>query len=177
MRLLLFTIPLVAAVAGCRYDPIPQAIIDDLGPEKGTPSATHRPGQPCLVCHDKYGGAQPAFAVAGTLFAKDKNGTVGPAAQVGVTILDSARSLRKACTNSAGNFFVKSDDWEEITFPLAAVAGDRSMNSLIGRDGSCGSCHLTPTKDSADPNTGAAHDSPGVIIVDPTASGAGCGGG
>ena len=73
-------------------------------------------------------------------------------------------------------FFVKSDDWEEITFPLAAIAGDRSMNSLVGRDGSCGSCHLTPTKDSADPNTGAAHDSPGVIIVDPTAPGAGCGG-
>src|SRR6187401_2954654 len=124
-RLLLLLAPLAALGAGCRYDPVPQHIIDDLGPEKGTPSAAHRPGQPCLVCHSTYEGASPAFAVAGTLFTKNTDGTLGPAAKVSVTIFDSSGSLRKACSNDAGNFFVKTDDWADITFPLGAQAGDR----------------------------------------------------
>ena len=163
--------------AGCRYDPVPQGIIDSLGPEVGTPSATHRPGQPCLVCHSAYEGAAPAFAVAGTVFTQDKDGKLGPAAGLSVNIFDSAAGLRKACTNAAGNFFVSRDDWEDITFPLNAQAGNRGMTSLIGRDGSCGSCHKLPSATSEDPVTGASRTSPGVIIADPTAPGAACGGG
>ena len=176
-RLLPFFALLPAALAGCRYDPVPQHIIDSLGPEKGTPSATHRPGQPCLVCHSAYVGASPAFAVAGTLFMKNMDGSLGPAAQVAVTVFDSAGKLRKACSNAAGNFFVKADDWADVTFPIAAQAGERSMTSLIGRDGSCASCHKSPDAASLDPTTGAAHNSPGVILVDPMAPGAACGGG
>mgnify|MGYP006976433805 CR=1 FL=1 len=54
--------------AGCRYDPVPQAIIDSLPPDDGEPGPNHRPGQPCNVCHSKYGGATPVFAVAGTVY-------------------------------------------------------------------------------------------------------------
>ena len=176
-RWLLLFAPLAAIAAGCRYDPVPEHIIDALGPEKGTPSATHRPGQPCLVCHSAYEGASPAFAVAGTLFTKNMDGTLGPAPEVGVTIYDSAGKLRKACSNTAGNFFVKTDDWADITFPLGAQAGERGMSSLIGRDGSCASCHLRPSEKSLDQGTGASRSSPGVILVDPTAPGAACGGG
>jgi hypothetical protein len=163
--------------AGCRYDPVPQQIIDDLGPEQGTPSATHRPGQPCLVCHSNYEGAAPPFAVAGTIFNKKDDGTVVPAVGVKVIISDSAAGLRKACTNAAGNFFVKREDWVDITFPLSAQSGSRGMSSLIGRDGSCASCHKLPDKASEDPVTGAAHGSPGMIFADPLAIGAteGCG--
>lgn len=164
-------------VVGCRYDPVPQKIIDDLGPEVGEPSATHRPGQPCLVCHSNYEGASPAFAVAGTVFMKNTDGTIGPAAGVNVIISDSASGLRKACTNAAGNFFVQRDDWVDITFPLNAQAGNRGMTSLIGRDGSCASCHKLPNATSEDMVTGAGHISPGGIIADPMAPGAACGGG
>ncbi len=163
--------------AGCRYDPVPQAIIDDLGPEEGTPSATHRPGQPCIVCHSTYEGAAPAFAVAGTVFTKGPDGALVPAAGVKILISDSAAGLRKACTNAAGNFFVNKEDWLEITYPLSAQAGNRGMASLIGRDGSCASCHKLPDATSEDPITGAGRKSPGVIIADPKDPGAACGGG
>lgn len=163
--------------AGCRYDPVPQAIIDSLGPEQGTPSATHRPGQPCLVCHTDYEGAAPAFAVAGTVFTRGSDGALAPAVGVSVTIFDSAAGQRKPCTNAAGNFFVKREDWADITFPLNAQAGDRGMSSLIGRDGSCASCHKLPDATSEDAITGAGHGSPGVILADPAAAGASCGGG
>lgn len=163
--------------AGCRYDPVPQQIIDALGPEVGTPSASHRPGQPCVVCHSAYEGASPAFAVAGTVFTQGADGKLAPAAGLSVTIFDSAAGLRKACTNAAGNFFVSKDDWQDITFPLNAQAGNRGMTSLIGRDGSCASCHKLPDETSEDPVTGASRASPGVILADPKAPGAACGGG
>lgn len=163
--------------AGCRYDPVPQAIIDSLGPEQGTPSATHRPGQPCNVCHSTYEGASPAFAVAGTVFTTADDGSLVPAAGVNVIISDSAAGLRKACTNAAGNFYVEKDNWLDITFPLNVQAGKRGMTSLIGRDGSCASCHKLPDSTSEDPITGAGRGSPGVVIADPKADGASCGGG
>ena len=163
-----FAFLLAAAIpfaAGCRYDPVPQEIIDALGPEQGTPSATHRPGQPCLVCHSNYEGASPALAVAGTIFTTAPDGSIIPAVGVEVIVSDSVASLRKACTNSAGNFFVTRDNWVDITFPLNAQASDRGMTSLIGRDGSCASCHKLPDKTSEDPVTGAGHRSPGVILL------------
>jgi len=162
--------------AGCRYDPVPQEIIDALGPEQGAPSATHRPGQPCIVCHSNYEGAAPPFAVAGTIFNL-KDGLIVPAVGVKVIISDSVSGLRKACTNAAGNFFVKREDWVDITYPLNAQSGSRGMSSLIGRDASCASCHKLPDETSEDPITGAGHGSPGVIIADPLAEGAseGCG--
>lgn len=175
-----FALLLAAALpfaAGCRYDPVPQQIIDDLGPEVGTPSATHRPGQPCLVCHSDYEGAKPAFAVAGTIFSRAADGTIAPAAGVNVIISDSAAGLRKACTNAAGNFFVQRDDWLDITFPLNAQADNRAMTSLIGRDGSCASCHKLPNAKSEDPITGADHGSPGMILADRTAASSACPGG
>ena len=162
--------------ASCRYDPVPQQIIDDLGPEQGTPSATHRPGQPCLVCHSNYEGAAPAFAVAGTVYDQTDAGAIVPAVGVGVKVFDSASGLRKACTNAAGNFFVKREDWVDVTFPLNAQAGAHGMSSLIGRDGSCASCHKLPDKTSEDPITGAGNGSPGVILASPTDLNAGCGG-
>ena len=162
--------------AGCRYDPVPQAVIDALGPEEGTPSATHRPGQPCIVCHSTYEGASPAMAVAGTVFTTAADGSLTPAVRVSVIISDSAAGLRKACTNAAGNFYVEKDNWLDITFPLNVQAGNRGMTSLIGRDGSCASCHKLPDATSENSITGAGHGSPGVVIAEPKANDPACGG-
>lgn len=169
--------PLVGA---CRYDPVPQDIIDALGEEKGTPSAKHRPGQPCLACHSKYEGAEPLMAVAGTLYALDlADNKLLPARNIRVTILDSKGGTRKACTNSAGNFYVAQENWQDITFPILPTAGGTTMKSLIGRDGSCASCHRLPGDESGslDPLTGAGRDSAGVIVVDANAADPDCGGG
>jgi hypothetical protein len=167
MRRALFATLILAA--GCRYDPVPAAEIKDLGDEKGTPSATHRPGQPCLVCHDKYGGAQPEMVVGGTVYAISGKTTkkLVPAKDIRVTMLDSNGDTRKACTNSAGNFWVPKAYWEGVVFPLAPVAGGIVMHSLVNRDGSCSSCHRLPDEESIDALTGAGHDSAGAIIVDP----------
>ena len=173
-----------ALATGCRYDPVPAQIIADLGPETGTPGATHRPGQPCLACHDAYGGATPALAVAGTVFMLDASMTkLVPAKNVRVNIVDSAMGgSRHPCTNAAGNFMINTVDWADIVYPLTPVVGSHPMTSLIGRDGSCASCHRLPDPRSTDLNmdkvTGASRDSAGVVLVgaaevDPACNGAG----
>lgn len=187
LRLLdLPVLPAIAAVSlvctGCRNDPAAQSIIDSLGPEKGAPGPEHRPGQPCLACHGSYGPASQQFAVAGTVFSLDATmKAIVPAKNVRVTIVDSNKSnSRKACTNAAGNFFILADSWTDITYPLSPTAGGLAMQSLVGRDGSCASCHRLPDTvpdrgaNSLNPVTGADHDSAGVILatqVDPTCGG------
>ncbi len=165
-------LPAVALGTGCRNDPVEQAIINSLPPSAEPNGAEHRAGQPCLVCHDAYGGAT-AFAVAGTVYGMNDGGTsLVPAANIRVTILDSNNGdSRKACTNAAGNFYIFAADWGDITYPLTPTAGGLAMQSLVGRDGSCASCHQLP---SANPPggtlnavTGAARSSAGAIVVDP----------
>lgn len=164
------------AAAACTNDPVPQEIIDGLGPETGEPSAAHRPGQPCLVCHDTYGGAKPAMAVGGTVYTTDPMGAIVPAPAVLITITDSSGDSRMACTNPAGNFYIEKDAWADIAFPLGVECGGLRMTSLIGRDGSCASCHKPPASDSAD-KTGRAPDSAGVVIVQPDSDDPSCPGG
>jgi hypothetical protein len=176
-RLLLSLAPCVLALAACRNDPVPQEIIDGLGDESGQPSAEHRPGQPCLACHTDYQGAAPKLAVGGTIYAIGPGGVAKAAAGVLVSINDSAGDSRSACTNSAGNFFIEQEDWAEVAFPLKVRVGPRAMRSLIGRDGSCASCHKLPSSESLVPGTGAGRDSPGIILVDEAPPDPLCGGG
>ncbi len=166
---------LLMAAPACVNDPVPQEIIDGLGEETGTPSATHRPGQPCLVCHDSYGGAKPPMAVAGTVYTTDAMGAVVPAPAVLITITDSSGDSRMACTNPAGNFYIEKDAWADIAFPLGVEGAGLRMNSLIGRDGSCASCHKPPTPESD--KIGRAPDSAGVVLVGAGSADPSCPGG
>jgi hypothetical protein len=163
---------IVGSVAGCNgEDPVPQALIDSLPPETGTPSATHRPGQPCLQCHSTYGEALPPLVIGGTVFKPDAmqaNGIIG-AAGIQVIVYDSTGDSRVACTNETGNFYIEKTNWDSITFPLKSYVGpgaipSHRMRSIIGREGSCANCHKLPTVDR--PGTGAGQDTPGVIMVD-----------
>ena len=170
---------IAGSLLSCRYDPVPQDIVNDLGPEKGTPSETHRPGQPCLACHSAYVSAAPQMAFGGTVFVLDDKGAIGPASGVPVNVYDSAGTSKRACTNAAGNFYLKKEDWKDVAFPLTVQAGSSTMRSLIGRDASCASCHKLPAPNADPPRdlkTGAGHDSPGIVIVDTADTGA-CGGG
>ncbi len=172
---------LPAAALSCRYDPVPQEIIDDLGPEQGTADANHRPGQPCVVCHGPYGGVSPQMAFGGTLFAIDPDaGGIVPAPGVNVVVFDSAGDSRKSCSGPSGNFYLEEKDWEEVAYPLTVRAGSVPMTSLIGRDASCGACHKIPDPEDPerDPATGAGRDSAGLVFVPFTDIGTGdCGGG
>ena len=175
----LFTVAL--ASLSCRYDPVPQEIIDGLGPETGTPDANHRPGQPCVVCHGSYGGVSPKMAFGGTLYAIDPEaGGIVPAPGVDVVVFDSAGDSRTACSTPSGNFYLEEADWEEVAYPLKVRAGSIPMTSLIGRDASCGACHKAPDPEDPerDPATGAGRDSAGIVIVNFVDIGTGtCGGG
>lgn len=136
----------LAALAACSLDPVHDEAVRDLGGEApGVPTGPeHRPGQPCLVCHDGS-TATPAFSVAGTVYgALD---SPAPLAGVGVTLADATGAIRTASTNAAGNFFLASSDWQP-TFPLRVVVDyggiTAPMSTIVGRDGSCAGCHADP---------------------------------
>lgn len=173
---LLAALALAGGLGACRHDPVPQGIIDELPEESGEPSAAHRPGEPCLACHSAYEGAEPLMAVGGTVYKRAGDEMV-PAPRVLVVVVDSNGDSRKACTNQAGNFFVPKDKWPDLAFPLTVRAGNRVMRSLVGRDGSCATCHRPPDENSLDPVTGAARDSAGVVEVDEGSEDPSCGGG
>ncbi|MGH7272307.1 MAG: hypothetical protein ACREJ3_17905 [Polyangiaceae bacterium] len=118
-----------------------------LGPEDpGVPTGpTHRPGQPCLVCHGSSGPASQQFSVAGTVVAVRSQSA--PAPGVTVQIEDINDSIFTATTNSAGNFYVPFDQWQP-TYPtqmqVSRGALSQQMNTHVGRDGSCAGCHTEP---------------------------------
>ena len=81
-------------MAGC--DPVHDDAIAALGPE--TPGVRrgplHRPGQPCLLCHDGALGDPQEFAVAGTVFQRP--GNLMPVAEANVELVDSTRLVGRA---------------------------------------------------------------------------------
>jgi hypothetical protein len=150
-------------LAAC--DPVHGDARDALGGE--TPGVrtgpTHRPGQPCLICHDGSLGNPSAFTVAGTVFTTptERVGLEG----VQVTMTDARNSTFIAETNSAGNFYITDREWTP-TYPMTVVItndGTRvEMKTHVGRDGSCGGCHVDP----------ASASSPGhIYLTDPTDAG------
>ena len=99
---------------------------------------THRPGQPCLVCHSN-------FSVAGTVYFDpiDKKG----ARDVLVVLTDSQGREHTVGTNEVGTFIVRTGEWQPV-YPMKVVleyGGVRTpMTADIGRDGACATCHFDP---------------------------------
>jgi len=129
----------VLSIVAC--DPVHRDEVSALpGEVPGVPHGpTHRPGQPCLLCHSGD------FSVAGTVFVNpdDRTGADG----VSVSLLDSQGRTFAATTNSAGNFFVRKDDWQPIYPMKVSIASNgitTPMTADVGRDGSCASCHSDP---------------------------------
>lgn len=132
---------LLAASAGC--DPVHSDAVASLGPEQGDvrKGPEHRPGQPCLVCHGGSGPGGARFGVAGTVFASEASPTA--VSNIVVHLKDATGAEHDVTTNAAGNFYT---DWQP-TYPLRVElrpeGGDPVvMRTSIGRDGSCGGCHL-----------------------------------
>jgi hypothetical protein len=140
-----------ALVASC--NPVHDDAVDALGGETpGVPRGPlHRPGQPCLTCHDGAIGDPPAFSVAGTIF--QTQGTLAPAENAMVKLTDAnGREFLKA-TNAAGNFYIQPHEFTP-TYPMHVEVSYASfpvvkMSSGIGRDGSCADCHSDPASASS----------------------------
>ncbi|HEY2899104.1 MAG TPA: hypothetical protein VGL59_00910 [Polyangia bacterium] len=148
-RWLVIVFPFVIACAPAVLspaDPVRSAQIAALGSEAaGTPPGPlHRPGQPCVLCHDGQGGPRQ-MSVAGTIFRDDMDRT--PLADADVVMIDSAKTRFTAHTNCVGNFFVWPGDYQPV-FPfwvaVSQGANASPMETPIQRDGSCASCHFDP---------------------------------
>jgi len=148
----------IGVLASAACDPVNADVVSSLPPSNVRNGPLHRPGQPCLACHDGVIGDPSAFSVAGTIFTTPSE-TVGVNG-ASVWMTDSNGTTHQAKTNAAGNFYVSPSQWTPV-YPIVAVKvtsiGDASavMRSEIGRDGACGSCHTDPP--------GA--DSPGHIAM------------
>jgi len=162
-----------AIAAACNADPVHTQEVQALGPEApGVPAGpNHRAGQPCLVCHGPEGPAHTQFVVAGTVFyGPSSTPTAVPVGveNANVTIEDDTTATSTFQTNCVGNFYVRAQDWPAPGGPqfplLVTISGTNqmgqtitdSMLSHIGRDGSCGSCHLLNDL----PND---YDTPGLV--------------
>ncbi len=149
---------LLFALAAC--DPVHADQVDALGGEapgvrKGP---LHRPGQPCLVCHDGAIGDPNAFSVAGTIFVNPDSKT--PASGASVHLTSSNGTEVRTSTNAAGNFYLTPSQYTP-SYPMKVDVEYRGiqvkMASNLGRDGSCGGCHVDP----------AGPTSPGHIYIPP----------
>lgn len=143
----------LALSAGC--DPVHDDAIAALGPEAPgvRQGPLHRPGQPCLLCHDGAIGDPQRFTVAGTVF--ERCGSGAPSAGAVVVIVDANGDTKQLPpTNAAGNFYVTPGQFDP-TFPLqiTVTAADGTivrMQTLVGGNGTvepngaCASCHVDP---------------------------------
>jgi hypothetical protein len=149
---------LLLAVMLMACDPVRSDAVTALGGEtNGTqPGPLHRAGQPCLLCHDGSLGDPEEFSIAGTVFVMPADKTPAVGAQVHITAADQTK--KTFTTNAAGNFYVTPTQWSPA-FPLQVSVDYQGqtleMDSTVGRDGACASCHSEP----------AGPDSPGQVYA------------
>lgn len=143
----------VAAAGAC--DPVHDDKVAALGPEtQGVRQGPlHRPGQPCLVCHDGALGDPQRFTLAGTIY--ETLGSTTPAAGATVVVTDATGAKHELpATNAAGNFYVTPGQLDPA-FPLQiTVRGSQGQsvvmqslvlgNGTVEPDGSCAGCHVDP---------------------------------
>ncbi len=126
-------------------DPTHDDAVSALGDSNERNGPTHRPGQPCLVCHGGSGPASAEFSIAGTVY-QVKGGT-DPVSGATVALVDATGVEYDATTNEAGNFYIAKTNWQPTApIKVSVTLGNNTatMISHIGRDGSCGSCHTDP---------------------------------
>jgi hypothetical protein len=141
-------IALVALAAAASCDPVHDRSVDVLGGEAPgvEPGPLHRPGQPCLTCHDGALGDPTEFTIAGTIYVSAED--LAPAVGATVTVTGAGGSAPHAMvTNEAGNFYAEPREFTPV-FPLTVAVTYRGvtaeMGTLVGRDGSCADCHSDP---------------------------------
>ncbi len=160
-------VALASVGSSCNFDPVHSGFVDVLGPEAAnlypTESEYHRPGEPCGLCHSSKGPADSTFALGGTIFWGPDNYDQRTD-NAYVRIVDANGAQRCFVTNCNGNFYVKTEDFVKITYPLLLSVERtiepgknentlqiRRMSSHVGREGSCAVCHIQGLRDFASP--------------------------
>jgi hypothetical protein len=161
--------------AGCG-DPVRSSAIDDLGGETPgvPPGPLHRPGQPCVLCHDGNGPGNMVLRFGGTVY-QSQAGPPAPVVGAIVHFRDTANKEYRTATNCAGNFFVVEGDYQpagpvfvkvEYSVALVSPSGATQVVPVIGRmtspiydtegstvsglrDRSCAYCHTDPASRSS----------------------------
>jgi hypothetical protein len=147
------TLALGAVVVGC--DPVHDDAIAALGGEAPgvRQGPLHRPGQPCLLCHDGAFGDPQRFTLAGTIF--ETQGSTVPSVGATVIVTDATGGTRELpVTNAAGNFYVTPGQYDPA-FPLKISVrgpGNETIvmqslvqgNGTVEPNGSCAGCHFDP---------------------------------
>lgn len=150
---------LAAGAVSCT-NPVRDAEIEALGDEDpNVPEGPdHRPGQPCVLCHNPLGPASGSpFAMGGTVY-QTKTGLIGaPDVEVLFVAANNSAPTRVneagrplgIFTTLSGNFFVRESEWEELAYPVkTGIYGPtgirKTMQSHIGREPSCAKCHRDP---------------------------------
>jgi hypothetical protein len=127
-------------------DPEHERAVQALGPEdpKVPVGPLHRPGQPCMLCHDAGANAAP-FNIAGTVFRDDTSAT--PLTDADILLVDSASNRFTAHSNCVGNFYVRAAEFEPVWpfwVTVSQGANDSAMASPVHRERSCAACHFNP---------------------------------
>lgn len=141
-----------ATITSSCFNPVHSDEVAALGDEVsgvGT-GPTHRPGQPCLVCHGGTGPGSPEFEIAGTIY-EYRDVPSGGVDGVAVRLTDVTGKVVQLTSNRAGNFYLAKDR-ETLYYPLtvelndsrilAPPVGVKSMITTIGRNGGCAFCHV-----------------------------------
>jgi hypothetical protein len=156
---------LLATVSASCFNPVHSDDVAALGGEVAgvREGPTHRPGQPCLVCHGGKGPGSPEFEIAGTIYEL-RDSPSAPAEGVEIVITDSSTPPKSITlqSNRAGNFYLEKDresffyplyvelDDARIKqeLPLVPTAGIRNMRTAIGRNAGCAFCHVNGVNDA-----------------------------
>ena len=146
---------LVLALGIVACDPVHSNQVDALGGEAPNvrKGPLHRPGQPCIVCHDGALGDPQEFSVAGTVYRTQD--ATQPANGAIITLTSSDGSTKQTTANQAGNFYLSPNEYTPVYPMKVTVSYDGvpvDMISRVGREGSCNFCHTpTPGPTSAGP--------------------------
>lgn len=157
----------MATVSASCVDPVHSDDVAALGGEVSgvREGPTHRPGQPCLVCHGSKGPGSPEFEIAGTIY--ETPGDSAPVEGVELIITDATgKQIPMAASNRAGNFYLEKDR-QTVYYPLTVVLSSplinpggsshtKEMVTPIGRNGGCAFCHVHNI-DPADKTTHMPH--------------------
>jgi len=171
--------------SSCNLDPVHRAGVNNLGDEQPDlyPPETeyHRPGEPCALCHSSAGPADTQFVLAGTIFwGPDRYDRRVDKAYV--RIGGPEKTTKCFVTNCNGNFYVRSEDYKNLKFPLlvsvervndpAGPGPDaeksirvRRMSSHIGREASCATCHILGLRDFGSPGQIRMYDTESEVDV------------
>ena len=90
-------------------------------------------------------GEGPEMSVAGTTYQKPNRDIPAEGSRVDIT--DASGERWTVFSNCAGNFYVTAERWQPA-FPLhvevshGGIPEPMVMESKIGRDGACASCHV-----------------------------------